>query len=97
MLLFTPCAIVLLPIFWKAVQIYGIFKIYLGIRVRKLQKFILTLADGILGELKALWILEADENSKKLLQFGASPKLCINEVLRKTCQFGSINEVFRLF
>ncbi|HBY57041.1 MAG TPA: hypothetical protein DEG96_04180 [Candidatus Atribacteria bacterium] len=41
------CAIVLLPIFWKVVQIYGIFKSYLAIRVQKQQKFILTLASGI--------------------------------------------------
>jgi len=37
-------------------------------------KFILMLASGILDGLKALWILEADENSKKL-QIEASSRV----------------------
>lgn len=63
-----------LLIFWKVVQIYGIFKSYSGIRVLKLQKSIPTLASGISDRLKALWILEADENNKKL-QFEASSRV----------------------
>ena len=51
----------------------GKYKSYLGIRVLKLQKSILTLANGILDGLKALWILERDDNNKKS---------CISEVVR---------------
>jgi hypothetical protein len=74
MLLSTPCAIVLLLIFKKVVQIYGIFKSYLDIRARKLQKSILTLASGILDGLKALWILESNDKVKKM-QFETSPRV----------------------
>jgi len=63
---------VTLLIFWKVVQIYGIFKSCLGIRVLKLQKSIPMLANGILDGLKALWILEADDNNKKLQFEGSS-------------------------
>ena len=54
------------------------------------------LASEISDKLKDLWILEADENSEKL-QLEASPRIVHNEVLRKMCWFGSINEVVRLF
>jgi hypothetical protein len=56
-------------------------------------------ASGISDGLKALWILGRDDNNKKLSAYGGRFHLesCINEVLRKICQFGSINEIVRLF
>ncbi len=65
------------------------------IRVQKQRKSILTVAGGILDGLKALWILEVNDN--KELQFEVSPEWCINEVFRKIYQFGGINEIVRLF
>jgi hypothetical protein len=41
---------------------------------KKLQKSIPTLASGISDRLKALWILEKDDNNKKL-QFEASSRV----------------------